>query len=160
MVMTTEFCLPVSIDNVILDGIYYDWIVYHTETKIEEKQCYMVSFAKDKYGNYKKERNPFISITFFNSKNAEEISIFADYQYKIKSAIYLGFGGKQFRLFTEGEYAWTKSSDEDRIIIQNLLEIDTLRVRGETITGEYTIDTYKIKGMARAYKRIHELCKP
>ncbi|MDR0572018.1 MAG: hypothetical protein LBG48_04175 [Rickettsiales bacterium] len=154
-----ECVYPSTIDNVVLDGVYYDWLVYYTDTKEEEKQCYMVSFAKKQEGNYKKTRNPYISVTIFNAKNTEEFSVFADYQFKIKSAIYLGIDNKQFRLYTKEYNAWTKSSDEDYNIIQAMLNGTLIRVRGETITGEYTIDYYEIKGMFRAYNRIHELCR-
>jgi hypothetical protein len=148
-----------ELDKVVIDGIYYDWIVYYTNVKDEEKQCYMVAFAKKQEGNYKKSRKPFISITIFKSKNTEEFSVFADYQFKIKSAIYLGIGNRQFRLFTNDKYAWTKNGNEDSAIIQNLMDVNLIKIRGETITGEYTIDSYELKGIARAYKKIHELCR-
>jgi hypothetical protein len=148
-----------QLEKVVIDGLYYDWTVYYTNVKYEEKQCYMVSFGKKQEGNYKVPRKPFIAITIFKNKNTEEFSVFADYKYKIKSAIYLGIGNKQFRLFTNEMHAWAKTSSEDTMIIENLMKADNVRIRGETVSGEYTIDYYELNGMARAYKRIHELCR-
>jgi hypothetical protein len=148
-----------DMDKVVVDGVYYDWITYFTDVKEEEKQCYMVAFAKQSGGNYKKSRKPYISVTIFKAKNAEELSVFADYDYKIGSAIYLGVDNKQFRLFTKGQNAWAKNSSEDSTIIRALLDADSIKIKGETLTGEYTIDTYELKGMTRAYKKIHDLCK-
>jgi hypothetical protein len=148
-----------DLSKVVVDGIYYDWTTYHTDVRDEEKQCYMVSFAKRLGGNYKKERMPYISITIFKSKNAEEFSVFAGYDYKIGSAIYLGVDNKQFRLFTKGQNAWAKNSDEDGLIIRTLMGANSIKIKGETITGEYAIDDFELKGMARAYQKIRDICE-
>lgn len=148
-----------SASNVVVDGAYYDWNVYYIDDLSGEKKCYIASFAAKSIGNYKKERKPYIMIAYFTAKNAEEISIYADYDYKLKSSIYLGLDNKQFRMFTKGRMAWAKNSAEDKSIIKEMLAVNEIRTRGETITGEYTVDTYSTKGLARAYNRMKELCK-
>jgi hypothetical protein len=145
--------------NVIVEGAYYDWNVYHIDELGGDKKCYIASFSKKSIGNYKKERKPYIMIARFNYKDAEEVSIFADYDYKLRSNIYVGIDNKQFRMFTKGKMAWTKNSSEDKTIIKELLLSKEIKVRGETITGEYTVDTYSTRGLARAYKKMKELCK-
>ena len=143
----------------VVDSIYYDWIVYRSLDKEEEKKCYMATFAKEKSGNYKKNRQPYIMIAIFKSKNTEEISIDCGYKFKIKSNIFLGLDNKQFRLMTEEDKAWASNSEEDKMIIEELLNAEVIKVKGETISGEYTIDTYSNKGISRAYNKIQELCK-
>ena len=148
-----------SLSNVVVDGAFYDWNVYFIDDLSGEKKCYIASFAKKTIGNYKKERKPYIMIAYFKAKEKEEVSVFADYDYKLKSSIYLGIDNKQFRMFTKGKYAWAKNTSEDRSIIKEMLKSDIIRTRGETLTGEYTVDTYSTEGLSRAYKRMKELCE-
>ncbi|MBO4956806.1 MAG: hypothetical protein J6C50_03135 [Rickettsiales bacterium] len=145
--------------NVVVDGAYYDWNVYYIDDLSGEKKCYIASFAKNSIGNYKKDRKPYIMIAYFKAKEAEEVSIYADYDYKLKSSIYVGIDSKQFRMFTKGKMAWTKNMKEDRTMIKEMLKAKTIKTRGETITGEYTVDTFSTNGLARAYDRMRELCE-
>ncbi len=147
-----------SSQNVVVDGSYYDWNVYYIDDLSGEKKCYIASFAIKSIGNYKKERKPYVMIAYFTAKDAEEISIFADYDYKLKSSIYVGLDNKQFRMFTKGKMAWAKSKQDDKNLIKEILQAKEIRTRGETITGEYTVDTFSSKGLARAYQRMKELC--
>jgi hypothetical protein len=140
--------------------MYYDWIVYRTNELGEDKKCYIATFAKESIGSYKLERRPYIMITLLKLSEVQEISIFADYEFKKNSAIDLAIGNKQFKMFTKGTMAWTRSQQEDKMIIEAMIKTDgSVKIRGETIYGEYTIDSYSMLGLARAYKRMNELCK-
>ena len=145
--------------EVVPDSVFYDWVVYYTNGKEEEKKCYIATFAKEQKGNYKEPRQPYIMISIFKEKNTEKVSVYSGYTFKINSAIYLGIDNKQFRLMTEGDRAWAANNDEDRIIIKELLNAKTIKIKGETISGEYTIDTYSTEGITRAYNKMQELCK-
>ncbi len=145
--------------KVVVDGQYYDWNVYYIDDLSGEKKCYIASFAKKSIGNYKKERHPYIMIAYFKVKEVEELSVFADYDYKLKSSIYVGIDNKQYRMFTKDKMAWTKSTQEDKNMIKELLKAKEIRTRGETINGEYTVDTFSTDGLGRAYKRMRELCE-
>ena len=155
---TKTFANDNATENIVVDGSYYDWNVYFIDDYSGNKKCYIASFSTESIGNYKKERKPYIMITHFKAREVEEVSIFADYDYKLKSSIYVGIDNKQYRMFTKGKLAWAKNTQEDKNIIQALLGAKTIKTRGETITGEYTVDTFSTKGLARAYKRMKELC--
>ena len=62
-------------------------------------------------------------------------------------------------MFTEGDIAWAKTMQEDKKMIQEMLKGDTMRVRGESSIGTYSVDEYSLRGVTKAYKRIKELCK-
>ena len=147
--------------NVIIDGKYYDWIVYYIDEIGSEKVCYIASFAKETIGNYTKERKPYIMIARFNTREIEQISIFPGFTYKKNSFIYLSLGNEQTRMVTKDDRAWNKTEEEDRIMITRLVgsDSDTIKVRSESSDGKYTIDTYSLNGLARAYKRMRDLCK-
>lgn len=148
-----------SISNVVVDGSYYDWNVYYMDDLSGNKKCYIVSFAKKTIGNYKNDRKPYLMIAYFKAREVEEVSVFADYNYKLKSSIYVGVDNKQFRMFTKDKFAWTKSVNDDKMLITEILKAKEIKIRGETVNGEYTVDTFSTNGLTRAYKRMIELCE-
>lgn len=153
------FFLQNSFAQQTLDGIYYDWSVFVLDNLGEEKKCYIASFPDKSIGNYKNSREPYILITRFQDRGNEEISVYSGFEYKISSDIYISVDGKQFTLFTNGDMAWARSKDEDKDIIENMLNGKTLKVRAESSHTEYVVDEYSLKGMTRAYRRMKELCK-
>ncbi|MDR3079290.1 MAG: hypothetical protein LBU15_04635 [Rickettsiales bacterium] len=149
-------------NSVITDGKYYDWIVYHTDDLGEEKKCYIATFAKaDKFvGNYRQKREPYLMITLFRSSGLMEVSLFADYEYRKNGSVYVAVGNRQFRMVAKGKMAWNKSAEEDWIMIRTMLEYGSeIKSRGETLLGEYTIDTFSSLGLGRAYERMKQLCR-
>jgi hypothetical protein len=148
-----------------LDGIYYDWSVFILENAGEEKKCYIASFPKKSIGNYdtkhkdKNPREPYVLITRFQEKQVEEVSIYSGFEYKIGSNIYISVSGQQFTMHTKEDIAWTKTKEEDKGIINALLDSTTLKVRAESSKAEYVVDEYSLKGLTRAYRRMKELCK-
>jgi hypothetical protein len=161
--LTVAFGRTASGSNVITDGKYYDWIVYHTDDLGEEKKCYIVTLSKaDMYiGNYRQKReSPYLMITLSKSSGVMEVGVFAGYDYKKNGSVYLAVGNKQFRMLAKGKMAWNRSVKEDHILIGTMLEHGgDIKVRGETLTGEYTIDTFSNLGLGRAYERMKQLCR-
>jgi hypothetical protein len=125
----------------------------------EEKKCYVASFPKKSIGNYKKGREPYLLITRFQEAQVEEVSIFCGFEYKINSNIYISIDGQQFTLKTKEDVAWAKTKNDDKKIIETMLDAVMLKVRAESVNAEYVVDEYSLKGLVRAYKRMKELCK-
>ncbi|HSQ98175.1 MAG TPA: invasion associated locus B family protein [Rickettsiales bacterium] len=142
-----------------MDGIYYDWSVFVIDDLGEEKKCYIASFPKKSIGNYKDSREPYILITKFQNRGNEEVSIFSGFEYKIGSDIYISVDGKQYTLFTNNDIAWAKTKQQDKEIIEDMLDGIAIKVRAESSKAEYVVDEYSLKGITRAYKRMRELCK-
>lgn len=144
----------------IFDGKYYNWEVFKLIKEDGERLCYIASYPIKTVGNYKKdERNPYLMITYFKSKEKQEVSVFSDYKYKINSLIHLMVDNNKFEMVTNDQYAWTKSKSEDKQLIENLLKAKLIKVRGESAKNEYTVDYYTTKGLFVAYNRMMELCK-
>ncbi|MDR0423633.1 MAG: hypothetical protein LBH46_03515 [Rickettsiales bacterium] len=142
-----------------LDGIYYDWSVFVIDELGEEKKCYIASFPKKSIGNFKGEREPYILITKFKDKMLEEVSIYAGFEYKISSKIFMAVDETQFILWAKDDIAWTKTKKEDKDIINSLLDATSFKIRAESTKLEYVVDEYSLKGFVRAYKRMRDLCK-
>ena len=143
----------------VLDGIYYDWSVFVLDELNSEKKCYIVSFPTKSIGNYKNKREPYILITRYKEKEVEEVSLYVGFEYKISSHVYISIDGKQYSLVTKGDIAWAKTKEQDRSIIEDLLNGYILKIRAESVNAEYVVDEYSLKGIIRAYKRMKKLCK-
>ncbi len=156
----TSTSLANNKQNVAVDGRYYDWIVYYIDEIGAEKKCYIASFAKETKGNYVGERKPYIMIARFNTREIEQVSVFSGFVYKKNSFIYLNLDNKQTRMITKDDRAWNKTEQEDKVMITRLINASSdIKIRSESIDGKYAIDTYSVKGLARAYKRMKDLCK-
>jgi hypothetical protein len=97
-------------------------------------------------------------ITRFQKDRVEEISIFGGFDYKISSHILMLIDSYQFRLKTKSDYAWAKNRYEDSQIIQNLLKANIVKVRSDSAVGTFAVDEYNLKGIAKAFKRMREIC--
>lgn len=141
-----------------VDGTYYDWTVFELDEAGEGKKCYIASFPKKSIGNHPIKREPYILITRFNDKKVEEVSIFSGYEYKLNSDIFVSIDGKQYRMFAKDDIAWAKNEEQDKEMIQKMLSGKEMKIRGESAKGTYSVETYSLKGVTRAYKRMKDLC--
>lgn len=142
----------------IIDSIHYDWTVYEYE-KNSGKECYVASLPRNSRTNYTGQREPHVLVTLFNDNRAEEVSIYSGYEYKLNSDIYILANDEQFKLFTNGDIAWFETPMQDKAAIQTMLESNLVKVRSDSAIGNYAVDEYSMKGFARAYSRMKELCK-
>ena len=97
-------------------------------------------------------------ITRFQKDRIEEVSIFGGFDYKVSSHILMLIDSYQFRLKTKSDYAWAKSRYEDVQIIENLLKANKVMIRSDSAFGRYAVDEYNLKGVAKALKRVREIC--
>ncbi len=144
-----------------MDSIHYSWEVFELVEEIdgeEFKRCYTLSRPKSSKTNYTGERDYYLSVSRYEIDRSEEVSISSGFEYKINSKIYALLGLQDYELFTRGSSAWFNSSRKDKTFIQAMLENDMVRVRADSAIGSYSIDDYSLKGFARAYKRMKELC--
>ncbi|MDR1425718.1 MAG: hypothetical protein LBI70_01850 [Rickettsiales bacterium] len=146
----------------ITDGVYYDWIVYHTDDLGEEKKCYIATFDQEEkfVGNYRKKRKPYLMITLLKASGIMEVSVFSDYSYKKNSVVYVAVGNRQFTMLAKEKMAWARNVEDDKTLLKAILDYGgEIKVRGETIEGEYTIDTFSGLGLGRAFERMKQLCR-
>lgn len=148
-----------SFSKPVFDGSYYDWNVYFREDAEENRECYIVSFAKETIGNYPNKKNSYMMVLYIKSKEKEEFSIFTDFTLKKNSTVYISIDRTQFKLGTKAMNAWPYTVPEDNKIIKALMKAEEIKVRAESIKNEYTVDTYSGKGFLMAYNKMRELCK-
>ena len=148
-----------SANEPVFDGRYYNWNVFKFINDNDEVMCYVASYPVKTVGNYKGDREPYFMITYFRSKEKQEVSLYADYKYKIGSLVHIMVDSNKYELVTKDKMAWTKTKVMDKQLIENLLKAKDIKVRSESTKNEYTVDYYTTKGLFVAYNRMMELCK-
>lgn len=134
-----------------------DWTVYTTDLQ-GKKTCYIASFPKNKSGNYSKRDEPYLLVTRI-SNSVNEVSTSSGYKYKANSEVKVDIDGNNYKLFTSGEVAWAYDKAQDDKIISAMRRGNKMKVRGTSLKGTYSIDTYSLSGITAAFKRMHEICK-
>ena len=91
---------------------------------------------------------------------AIEVSVTGGYPYKNKTEPRLIIDGAEHRLsVTKDKTAWFKTDKFDTIAINKMKKGYKLVVKGTSIKGTYSIDTYSLSGFTKAYDRIKKLCR-
>lgn len=134
-----------------------DWSVYTTDLQ-GKKTCYISSFPKKKSGNYSRRDEPYLLVTRVNNR-VNEVSTSSGYKYKGGSEVKVDIDGKQHKLFTKDEIAWAYDVQQDNKMIAAMKKGKSIKVRGTSLKGTYSIDTYSLSGITAAFNRMHELCK-
>lgn len=147
-----------------MDSIHYSWEVFEFEEEVDNeigpvKRCYVMAKPNLSKTSYSANRDAYISVTRFENDGMEEVSISAGFEYKINGKIYALVGDETFALFTREKSAWLGSAIKDKNFIQKMLNSDSIKVRSNSSIGSYAIDTYSLKGFARAYRRMKSLCE-
>lgn len=165
MKLCTALIIIISLTSLLssraqtLDSSFYNWTVYEIESgKIGNKKCYMVSHPiEQKTNDYSREK-PYIIITRYQNERKEEIGIFSGYEYKISSDIFVVIDDLKFTFHTNKDMAWTKTREQDSYVIQKMLYGKYIMVRSNSSIGTYGVDKYTLKGIAKAYNRVKEIC--
>ena len=141
------------------DSSHYDWTVWEYEEDTENKKCYITSFSKRSNTNHPSNRKPFIMITKYSNNKREEVMVNSDYEIKLNSDIYLLINDKKlFHLFPKGNMGWIRGTKNNKQLIQDMLFGTFLKIRTDSAFNTYAIDEYSLRGIAKAYKRMKDLC--
>lgn len=140
-------------------GTYRDWNVYRFEDG-EQTICYMASEPKKQEGDYTRRGNPAVLVTRRPGPNSgDEVSVQPGYSYLAGSEVEVQVDDqREFSLFTKGEHAWTKSTEDDRALINAMRRGTDMTVRGTSVKDTYSLDTYSLMGFTAAYEAMSEAC--
>ena len=153
--------LPIfNLQAQILDINFYNWRIYEIADEDPDfKKCYIVNSPLKSDTNDTSRKKPYIMITRFQKDRIEEISVFGGFDFKINSHIFFLVDSNQFRLKTKSDYAWAKTRADDIRIIETMLYSSSVKIRSDSAIGTYAVDEYSLKGIAKAFKRMREICR-
>lgn len=171
---TTALALAVTVagigtavaqDEVARVALYTDWSVFNPTEPAEE--CFIASaptatVAKRPSGQtYKANRG---DIRFYIANRpaegtVHEVAYTGGYAYKDGTVVTISIGGAVFELFTEGEYAWPPSPEEDAKLIAAMKRGAQATVTGISSRGNTTIDTISLIGFTDALADADTRCE-
>ncbi|UXU76004.1 MULTISPECIES: invasion associated locus B family protein [unclassified Paracoccus (in: a-proteobacteria)] len=146
--------------NVI--GTEGDWTVFSASNP---KECWAVSAPKstqnlDSSGKPKEVTRGDIRLyVAYRPGQAGEVSFSGGYPFAPDSAVEVNIGGQVFKLFTEGESAWTGSPAEDSKLVSALRAGSSAVVTGRSARGTVTKDTFSLSGITAATNKAQAACK-
>jgi hypothetical protein len=144
----------------IIDSSFYRFTIFEVlEEDLDYKKCYIAAYPILSDTNHNARQRPKLMITRFQKDRSEEISIYGGFEYKLGSEVFLMIDERLFKMKTKGDLAWASTKFDDVEIIQALLKGAVLNVRSNSSLGTYSVDEYSLKGIARAYLRMKEICR-
>lgn len=154
--------LPAAAAEPKVLGSEGDWTAFGGS---DPKECWAVSPPKsskntDAEGNPKDVTRSDIRlyIAYRPGQNGE-ISFQGGYPFAPDSTVDVTIGSGKFKLFTEGENAWTGSPDEDAKLIAALRGGSEAVISGRSARGTRTVDSFSLKGITAMTNKAKETCK-
>jgi invasion protein IalB len=139
-------------------GDYGDWSSFQF-SEDGNLACYISSEPKKAVGNYKKRGDVYAIVTHRPAeKRLGEVSIIAGYSYKKDSWVEITVGKQVFQLFTQDDGAWAPDTETDTALVQAMRKGQTMVVKGASVRGTLTTDTYSLTGFTKAYRAIDKAC--
>lgn len=141
-----------------------DWSVFVED---DPKECWAVSAPKetalvDSDGNPTTGRRGDILLFVFDRPAAGvdgQVTFTGGYPFAGGSTVTLTVGSDDFELFTEGEWAWPATPEEDARIVEALKRGASAEVRGRSGRGNVTIDQFSLLGFTAAMDEVNSRCE-
>jgi hypothetical protein len=142
-------------------GQYGTWGAY-AASQGGKKLCFAIAKPTSSETNPpNRPRNPIYM--FISSRPADkvtnEVSIVVGYPFKPGSDAGVQIGSTSFALYTQQDGAWIKNAAEEAHMIDLMRTADTGVVRGVSVKGTQSTDTYTFKGISQALERTAQECK-
>lgn len=88
-----------------------------------------------------------------------QVAFTGGYPFAPGSTVNMNIGGKQFELFTEGDWAWPASAEDDATIIAAMRAGSDAVLTARSSRGTQTKDTFSLLGYTAASDEAAKRCK-
>lgn len=138
-----------------------DWSVFVEENP---RECWGVSAPKETVNTRDgkavsvRRGDILLFVTYRPGAGEGEVSFTGGYPFAEGSTVTLDIGGTRFDLFTEGEWAWSGSKEEDAKIIAALKSGTSAVLSGRSGRGTETKDTFSLLGVSAALEEAARRC--
>lgn len=147
-------------------AVMTDWSVFTEPKDGTPKECWGVSSPKQTVNT--KDGQPvsvrrgdiLLFITFrAGAGGTGEVSFTGGYPFASGSTVNVNVDGSSFELFTEGEFAWSGSAEDDAKIMAALKKGATAVLTARSGKGTQTADTFSLRGFTAAMEDAAKRCK-
>lgn len=137
-----------------------DWSVF---VEGNPKECWGVSAPKETVNTKdgkptQVRRGDILLFVTYRPGSAGEVSFTGGYPFAGGSTVELDVGGTKFNLFTDGEWAWSGSKDEDAKIIAAMKAGSSAVMTAHSSRGTQTKDTFSLLGFTAAMDEAGKRC--
>lgn len=121
--------------------------------------CYLIGDPSRTEPLHARRKAPIAMVTHRPGEKVFDVVSFVEgYPLKKGSDVSLDINGKTFDMFTDGDTAWSRTSDIDKAIVATMTRGRTAVVKGTPEKGPPTTDTYSLAGFSRALALIDRAC--
>ncbi|MCU0904385.1 MAG: invasion associated locus B family protein [Tabrizicola sp.] len=138
-----------------------DWNVFAEESP---KECWGVSKPKETVNTRDGQpvsvrRGDILLFVTFRPGKPGEISFTGGYPFAGGSTVEVSVDGTPYQLFTDGEWAWPGSADEDAKLLTALKAGTTATLTARSGKGTQTVDTFSLRGFTAAMEDAEKRCQ-
>ena len=139
-------------------GTFKSWVALQQGTRAD-RVCYIYAEPLSKKGRYTKRGDVYVQVVHAPAeKRRNEVLFIAGYTYKRNSTVNVNVDGRRFVLSTEKGLAWNPGSKGDLDMIRAMRRGRRMVVRGRSLRGTLTTDTYSLSGFTAAYRAASRAC--
>lgn len=138
-----------------------DWNVF---TEEDPKECWGVSKPKETVNTRDGQpvsvrRGDILLFVTFRPGKPGEISFTGGYPFASGSTVDVSIDGTSYQLFTDGEWAWPGSAEEDARLLDAMKKGTTAILTARSGKGTLTKDTFSLRGFTAAMEDAERRCK-
>jgi len=138
-----------------------DWSIF---TEENPKECWGVSPPKETVNT--KDGKPasvrrgdiLLFVTFRPGVASGEVSFSGGYPFAEGSTVTMQIDAESFELFTDGEWAWPSTPEQDASLLAAMKRGTTAMVSGRSGKGTQTKDTFSLRGFTAAMDEAAKRC--
>ena len=135
-----------------------NWQVMVTNAGKSDMLCYAGATPAAREGTAEKRAAAAYLMVTRRQSGKIEVSASPGYTFMPGSKVELAIDDDSYSLFSKGSVAWARSDEDDRNIVESLMDAEDIEVRGLSQAGLTSVDHYPPQGFAGAIARIRELC--
>ena len=132
----------------------------HSFVRDGNKVCYMHAKPTKSKGNYSRRGAPNVMVTRrLGSRTTEEVSVTSGYPYPEDKPVKVTIDGRRYNFdLTHGEHAWVSAEEADATLVRAMVRGRELKVRGVSLKGTYSEDSYSLIGFTKIHDAIVAAC--
>ncbi len=138
-----------------------DWSIF---TEENPKECWGVSPPKETVNT--RDGKPasvrrgdiLLFVTFRPGAASGEVSFSGGYPFAAGSTVTMQIDADSFELFTDGEWAWPSTPEQDASLLAAMKRGTTAMVSGRSGKGTQTKDTFSLRGFTAAMDEAAKRC--
>lgn len=138
-----------------------DWNVFTEESP---KECWGVSKPKESVNSRDGQpvsvrRGDILLFVTFRPGKPGEISFTGGYPFASGSTVEVAVDGQPYQLFTDGEWAWPGSAEDDAALLAAMKAGTTASLTARSGRGTQTVDTFSLRGFTAAMEDAEKRCQ-